>query len=127
MDMARYSPELLDHFQHPRNVGTLDAPDGTSLVFNPQCGDTTQLSIRVADGKIAEVRWQTRGCSASIAASSALSELAKGLRLSEAAAITRQAIADALGGLPPASLHSCMLATDALREAIADYERRQIP
>lgn len=122
--MSRYSPELLDHFQHPRNTGVLEAPDGATSVSNPQCGDMTKLFLRVTDGRIVEVRWQTRGCSASIAASSAVSELAAGLPLAEAAAITRQAIAEALGGLAPAQLHSCTLAEDALRAALADYHCR---
>ena len=122
--MTRYGRKLLDHFQHPRNTGVLETPDAASTVSNPQCGDMTTLHLRVIDGRVAEMRWQTRGCSASIAASSALSELATGLPLAEAAAIGRQTIAEALGGLAPAQLHSCMLAEDALRQAIADYERR---
>lgn len=122
--MARHSATLLDHFQHPRNAGTLDDANGIATVSNPACGDTTKLFIRVEGEVISAVRWQTRGCSAAIAASSVASELIKGVRVSDASAITRQAIAEALGGLPPAKAHCSVLAADALREALADYEQR---
>ena len=122
--MTRYSKRLLDHFGHPRNAGILEDPDGAAWVDNPQCGDTTRLSIRVADGVITQVRWLTRGCACSIAASSVASEMATGLPLTQAAAITSAGIAAALGGLAAGKVHGSMLAAEALREAVADYLRR---
>ncbi|MBF8299501.1 MAG: iron-sulfur cluster assembly scaffold protein [Dehalococcoidia bacterium] len=122
--MPKYGDKFLDHFQHPRNAGTLTDPDGVATVSNPACGDTTKLQIRVIDGVITEVRWQTHGCSTAIAASSAASEMIVGLPLSQAATISRQTIAEALGGLPPAKVHCSILAADALREAVADYRQR---
>lgn len=122
--MPRYSPTFLDHFQNPRNVGAMEDADGVALVSNPQCGDTTKLYIRVRDGVILEARWQTRGCGAAIAASSVASEMMKGKTLEEARKLSRAAIAEALGGLPPAKVHCSILAADALREAIGDYEAR---
>lgn len=122
--MSRYSPTLLDHFQNPRNVGVMEDADGLGDVSNPQCGDTTKLFIRVRDGVIIEARWQTRGCGAAIAASSIASELVKGMPVDEARALSRAAIAQALGGLPPAKVHCSVLAADALRQAISDYEAR---
>ena len=125
MPAARYSSKLLDHFRHPRNVGVLEVTNGGAAATNPQCGDTTQLGLLVRDGVIAEVRWQTRGCSASIAASSAASELARGRSLASAEAIDRQAVSDALGGLSPAQAHSAALAVDVLRAAIKDCRVRE--
>ncbi len=119
--MVDYPLELLDHFREPRNVGVLEDPDAAAFVTNPACGDTLMLHLRVQDGKITKVRWQTRGCSASIAASSVLSELVTGLTLTEAKAVGRDDIARSLGGLPPAKQHASMLATDALREALRDH------
>lgn len=122
--MHGYSERLLDHFQHPRNAGTLADPDGVATVMNPQCGDTTVFSIKVVGGIITEVRWQTRGCSAAIAASSAASEVVKGMPIQEALALGRQAISTALGGLPPAKTHGSLLAAGAVQGAIADYLSR---
>ena len=122
--MPRYSPTFLDHFQNPRNVGTMGDADGVAMVTNPQCGDTTKLYIRVRDGVILEARWQTRGCGSAIAASSVASEMMKGKTIAEARNLSRAAIAEALGGLPPAKVHCSILAADALREAIGDYEAR---
>ena len=123
--MPWYSQKVLDHFQNPRNAGVMEEPDGEALVSNPQCGDTMKLRIKVDDGVIVDAKWQTRGCGSAIAASSMASEMIKGLPVAEGRRLTRSAIADALGGLPPSKVHCSILAADALREALKDYEARR--
>ena len=125
--MPCYSSKLLDHFRHPRNAGALEDADGVGEVANPQSGDTTRLAIRVADAIVQDIRWQTRGCSGSIAASSAASELVKGKPLAAALDLTHREIALALGGLPPAKAHCAILAVEAVRAAVADYQKRVGP
>jgi nitrogen fixation NifU-like protein len=114
-----YSPQVLDHFQHPRNLG--DLPDATATVdvTNPVCGDEMRLAVRVEDGRIAAAKFRTRGCRAAIAASSVLTELIVGKAVGEIRAITAEHISSALGGLPPATRHGSQLAEDAL-DAILD-------
>ena len=119
-----YSDTVMDHFERPRNSGVLEDANAAGYMTNPVCGDTLLLMLRVAGGRIEEARWQSDGCAASIAASSLLSELVRGRPLSEAAAITREAIVEALGGLPASKLHASVLAADALQRALADYRRR---
>ncbi|MBI2867719.1 MAG: iron-sulfur cluster assembly scaffold protein [Chloroflexi bacterium] len=119
-----YNATVMEHFIKPRNVGEMTDPDGVGLVDNPQCGDVTRMFIKVREGRIAACTWQTKGCGAAIASSSAASEMAKGKTLEEAERLTRQEIAAALGGLPPGKVHCSVLAADALMAAIADYRRR---
>lgn len=109
-----YSPEVLDHYKNPRNVG--DLPDATLKieVSNPVCGDTLSLAVRVEDGRIAEARFRTRGCPPSIASSSLLTELLVGKTVAEIREITAEQISDSLGGLPPATHHASQLAEDAV-------------
>ena len=113
-----YSAAVLDHFEHPRNAG--DLPDATVSVQveNPACGDMMQLSIKVEDGVISSARFRTRGCVASIACSSMITELIRGKSIEEAGNIERQEIVGALGGLPRESLHASHLAMDALTAAL---------
>ena len=106
---------LLDHFQNPRNAGDLPSANTRIEVSNPVCGDVLQLSARIEDNVICDVRFLCRGCTASIACASALTEALKGKRLCELAAITAQSLAERLGGLPPASAHAATLAYDALQ------------
>ena len=120
--MPWYSEKLLDHFQNPRNSGVLEEPDGEATVSNPQCGDTMRLFIKVESDVIVDAKWQTRGCGSAIAASSVASEMIKGLTVEESRRLTRKSIAEALGGLPSAKVHCSILAADALREALKDYE-----
>ena len=122
--MEGYSDTVMDHFERPRNSGVLDDANALGYMTNPVCGDTLLLMLRVANGRIEDARWQSDGCAASIAASSLLSELVRGLSLAEAESITREGIVDALGGLPASKLHASVLAADALHRALADYERR---
>jgi len=119
-----YSDTVLDHFRRPRNHGALDDANGVGYMTNPVCGDTLLLMLRVRDGRIEEVRWQSDGCVASIAASSVMSELIRDRLLEQAGALTREALVEALGGLPASKLHASVLAADALRHALADYRRR---
>lgn len=99
-------------------------PDGEATTSNPVCGDRMRVMIRVEDGRVAEVRWQTRGCPPAIATSSYASELVQGWSLDEVDALTREQLADGIGGLPKDKIHCSVLAADALRAAIADYRRR---
>ncbi len=125
--MEGYSDTVLDHFERPRNNGVLEGANAVGYMTNPVCGDTLLLMLRVHDGRIQDVRWQSDGCAASIAASSLLSELVREKSLGEADALSREAIVEALGGLPTSKLHASVLAADALHHALADYRRRQQP
>ena len=114
-----YSAQVLDHFKNPRNAG--DLPDATAMVeaSNPACGDILRLAVRVEAGRIAEARFKIQGCTTSIACGSQLTEMIRGKTLAEARAITYQQISDALGGLPPATVHGSQLACDALQAVLA--------
>ena len=113
-----YSEAVLDHFQNPRNVGTLDAATATISVENPVCGDILELSARMDAGRIAEARFRTRGCVTAMACSSLLTELMCGKTPAEIRDITPEQISEKLGGLPPATFHAAQLARDAV-QAIA--------
>ena len=122
-----YSKEVLDHYENPRNVGTLDkaALDvGTGLVGAPACGDVMRLQIKVEDGVIKEARFKTYGCGSAIAASSIATEWLKGLTLDEATKIRNKDIAEHLS-LPPVKIHRSVLAEDAIKAAIEDYKGKQ--
>ena len=110
-----YPPRLIEHFQNPRNVGELEPPAITVEVANPACGDTLRLAVRFADGRAAEVRYKVRGCTASIAAGSALTEWMAGKTRGELAAFAPAAIEAALGGLQPESKHAAVLCGDAVK------------
>jgi nitrogen fixation NifU-like protein len=122
--MAAYSDLVMEHFEHPRNAGEIEAPDGEATTSNPVCGDRMRVTIRVADDRITEVRWQTRGCPPAIATSSFASELVRGWTLDDVVALTRERIAEGIGGLPRDKVHCSVLAADALRAAVADYRQR---
>lgn len=122
--MAAYSDTVIDHFEHPRNAGEMDHPDGEATTANPVCGDRMRVMLRIADGRIAEMRWLTRGCPPAIATSSFTSELVQGWTLDDAEALTREAIAEGIGGLPGDKVHCSVLAADALSAAIADFRTR---
>jgi len=114
-----YSEAVLDHFQNPRNAGTLDSAAATVSVENPVCGDILELSARVEAGRIAEARFRTRGCVTALACSSLLTELLRGKTPAEARTITSRQISEALGGLPPATVHGAQLARDAVQALLA--------
>lgn len=120
-----YNEKVMDHFSNPRNVGELEDASGVGEVGNPTCGDIMRISIKVNDERIIEdVKFKTFGCGAAIATSSMVTELVKGKSLDEALEITNQAVAEALGGLPPAKMHCSNLAADALHKAIEDYKTK---
>ncbi len=113
-----YSQKVLDHFEHPRNVGDLADADAEVRLEHPVCGDIMKLAVKLADGRIGEVRFRTRGCVASIAAGSCLTEMIAGKSLAEAAALRREQLVEALDGLPNASIHATHLAMDALAQVL---------
>ena len=123
-----YSEKLLDHYENPRNVGTLDKDDpsvGTGLVGAPACGDVMRLQIRVSpEGVIEDARFKTFGCGSAIASSSLATEWIKGKNIDEAATIKNSQIAEELS-LPPVKIHCSVLAEDAIKSAIEDYKRKR--
>ena len=118
-----HSERLLDHFQNPRNPGELEPPAVKVDVTNPACGDMLRLSARFANGRVAEARFLTRGCTAAIAASSALTEWMTGKTSAELAQLAPHVIEDSVGGLEPASKHAAVLCVDALRQLLAAASR----
>ncbi|MBW2992150.1 Fe-S cluster assembly scaffold protein NifU [Candidatus Woesearchaeota archaeon] len=120
-----YSQKVMEHFKNPKNVGEIKDADGTGKVGNPVCGDVMEIFIKIKDNKIEDIKFKTYGCVAAIATTSMLTELAKGKTIDEAKKLTRDDVADELGGLPPIKMHCSNLAADALREAIEDYSRKR--
>ena len=113
-----YSPQLLDHFEHPRNPGEVSNPDAMVQVENPACGDILKLSMKVANGQIAEIRFLAKGCVAAMACGSALTELVQGKTLDAVSRLRREELVQAVGNLPEASIHASHLAMDALAAAL---------
>ncbi|MBP5475148.1 MAG: Fe-S cluster assembly scaffold protein NifU [Methanomicrobium sp.] len=120
-----YSEKVMDHFENPRNQGILENPDGIGVEGNPQCGDIMKIYIKVADNRIADVKFQTFGCGAAIASSSMATEMIMGKTLEEAWELSNKAVAQALDGLPPQKVHCSVLAEDAIHRAINDYRVKQ--
>lgn len=120
-----YSDKVMDHFMNPRNVGELEDADGVGMEGNPTCGDVMKIFIKIKDNKIEEAKFKTFGCGAAIAVSSMITEMVRGKTLEEARSISKEAVADALGGLPPNKNHCSNLGADALHKAIEDYQDRQ--
>ncbi len=116
-----YSEKVLEHFTNPRNVGTIENPDGYGKIGNPVCGDLMEIFIKVKDDIIKDIKFRTFGCGSAIATSSMVTELAKGKHVDEAMKITRNDVADELDGLPSRKMHCSNLASDALHEAIKNY------
>ena len=113
-----YSPQLLDHFEHPRNAGEVDNPDASVQIENPVCGDVLQLSLKVADGRISEIRFRCKGCVPAMACASALTEMVKGRTLDAARRLQREELVNFVGGLPVASSHASHLAMAAFADAL---------
>jgi nitrogen fixation protein NifU and related proteins len=109
-----YSEQVLDHFEHPRNAGEVAKPDASAQIENPACGDVLKLSVRVCDGRIAEIRFMAQGCVSAMACASLLTTLVQGRTLAEARQLDRGELLAAIGGLPPASSHASHLAMDTL-------------
>jgi len=120
-----YSKKVIEHFKNPHNVGKLDSADGIGTVGNRACGDVMKLYIKVKDGRIVDVKFETMGCAAAIATSSIITDLAKGKTIEEALKITKDNIVEELEGLPPIKVHCSLLAIDALHAAIKDYQEKK--
>ena len=122
----QYSEKVLDHFQHPRNVGEIPDASGVGMVGNAKCGDIMQMFLKINDDEIVEdVKFKTFGCGAAIATSSMATELIKGKPLSEVEQLTNEAVVEALEGLPPVKIHCSVLAQEAVQAAIADYRSKK--
>lgn len=119
-----YSPVVIDHFTHPRNMGEMENPDGIGEVQNPVCGDTMRLFIKVEAERIVDATFLTYGCSAAIASSSITSEMIKGKTIEEILKISDKTVTEALGGLPPTKNHAAMLAEQAVKAAVLDYRKK---
>ena len=122
--MTQSHRKLIEHFENPRNLGEMEKPDGIGVVGNPVCGDLMTFSIRVKDGRLAEIKFQAFGCGAAVAVSSFLSEAAQGMTLARAKALKVEDLLDDLQGLPENRIHCTFQGLDALRMAIEDYEER---
>jgi nitrogen fixation NifU-like protein len=109
-----YSAEVLDHFQNPRNAGTLESPDVSAQMENPACGDVLELSAKLAGSTIVEISFRAKGCVPAMACGSALTELIKNKNIDEARQVSREELVRKIGGLPPASSHAAHLAMDTL-------------
>lgn len=116
-----YSEKVMDHFTHPRNVGTIDNADGVGEVGNAKCGDIMKIYLKIDNGIISDVKFNTFGCGSAIASSSMATEMIKGKPLSEALELTNKAVVEALDGLPPHKIHCSVLAEEAVKAAIKDY------
>ena len=119
-----YSEKVMDHFEHPRNVGEIPDANGVGTVGNAKCGDIMRIYIKVDNDVITDVKFKTFGCGAAIATSSKATEIVKGMTLEEAEKVTNKMVMEALGGLPPVKVHCSVLAEEALHAAIQDYRER---
>lgn len=119
-----YSEKVMDHFQNPRNVGKIEDADGVGEVGNAKCGDIMKIYLKIEDGIIVDVKFNTFGCASAIATSSMATELIKGKPVSEALTLTNKAVVEALDGLPPVKIHCSVLAEEAVKAAIKDYYDR---
>ncbi len=121
--MALYSEKVMDHFRNPRNVGVLEDANGIGEVGNAKCGDIMKMYLKIEDDVIQDVKFETFGCGSAIASSSMATELIKGKPVSEAMKLTNKAVAEALDGLPAHKIHCSVLAEEAIRSALEDYEK----
>ena len=122
--MALYSEKVMDHFLHPRNVGVIEDADAVGEVGNAKCGDIMKMYLKIKDGIVVDVRFETFGCGSAIASSSMATEMIKGKPLSEVEKLTNQAVTEALDGLPAHKIHCSVLAEEAIKSALEDYRRR---
>ena len=120
-----YSELVMEHFANPRNMGEIADPSAVGNVGNPTCGDMMRLYLKIENGIIVDAKFKTFGCGAAIASSSILTELLIGKKLEDAMKISNEAVAQALGGLPPVKIHCSVMAEEALKAAMIDYEKRQ--
>ncbi len=123
--MALYSEKVMDHFRNPRNVGVIEDADGVGEVGNAKCGDIMKMYLKIEDGIVKDVKFETFGCGSAIASSSMATELIKGKPVEEARQLTNQAVAEALDGLPDYKMHCSVLAQEAIEAALKDYESKK--
>ena len=116
-----YSEKLLDYFQNLRGVGEIPDAHSVAEVSNPVCGDVMKLWVKVNDGRIQDAKFKAQGCSAAIATSSYATEMVIGMTVAEARQITKEQIAEALGGLPPSKIHCSVLASDAIKQVLKGF------
>ena len=119
--MALYTDTVMDHFMHPRNVGSIENADGVGEVGNAKCGDIMKIYLKIDDNRVTDVKFETFGCGSAIASSSMATEMIKGKTIDEALALTNKEVVDALGGFPVHKLHCSVLAEEAVKSAIQDY------
>jgi nitrogen fixation NifU-like protein len=124
MAVGPYSAKVMDHFMNPRNVGEIESADGVGEVGNPACGDMMRLYLKIDGGKVVDAKFRTFGCGAAIASSSMLTEMIKGKTIEEARAISNQHVADALDGLPAVKIHCSVMAEQAVKSALDDYDKK---
>ena len=122
--MALYSEKVMDHFRNPRNVGVIEDADGIGEVCNAKCGDIMKMYLKIEDGIVKDVKFETFGCGSAIASSSMATELIKGKPVSEVKELTNKAVAEALDGLPDYKMHCSVLAEEAIQAALEDYQKR---
>ncbi|MCP4581350.1 MAG: Fe-S cluster assembly scaffold protein NifU [candidate division Zixibacteria bacterium] len=120
-----YSDKVMDHFMNPRNMGEMDDPSAVGNVGNPTCGDVMRLYLKIDGDTISDAKFKTFGCGAAIASSSMLTELLKGKKIKDALKISNDAVAEALGGLPPVKIHCSVMAEEALKSALEDWEKKE--
>ena len=120
--MALYSEKVMDHFRNPRNVGVIEHANGVGEAGNAKCGDIMKMYLKIEDGIVQDVKFETFGCGSAIASSSMATELIKGKPVGEVRALTNKAVAEALDGLPDYKMHCSVLAEEAIRAALEDYE-----
>ena len=126
--MALYSEKVMDHFMHPRNVGTIENADGVGEVGNAKCGDIIKIYLKIENDIIKDVKFETFGCGSAIASSSMATEMIKGKSIHEALELTNKAVAEALDGLPAHKMHCSVLAEEAIKKALTDYfDKHNIP
>ena len=123
--MALYSEKVMDHFRNPRNVGGIEDANGIGEVGNAKCGDIMKMYLKIEDGIIEDVKFETFGCGSAIASSSMATELIKGKPVEDAMKLTNEAVAEALDGLPDYKMHCSVLAEEAIKSALEDYESRK--
>lgn len=120
-----YTEKVMDHFEHPRNIGELENPSGVGTVGNARCGDIMRIYLDIDENRIIrDVKFKTFGCGAAVATSSMATEMVKGRSVQEAMAVTNKAVMEALDGLPPVKVHCSLLAEEAIHAALWDYARK---
>ncbi len=120
-----YNEKVMDAFTNPKNVGEIENADGTGLVGNEKCGDIMQISLKIVDDIIVDAKFKTFGCAAAIATSATATEMIKGMSVEEALKITNKKVVETLGGLPAQKIHCSVLAEEAIKKAIEDYQAKK--